>query len=753
MAILLRRAVVRDGQDPVYVDVELDTDLVSVGTASTNAVQLLGQAIAERHAKIRVGSGGASAELRSFGRAVTKVNGVVAQRKSLAVGDKVEIGTHLLELLDPPPGFALALSVLVDESGSKSDLEQSYRTRLEQTWLSKRALAWALVLGVAVVGLALPWLFGSGGALQQTDLEASEIWSAGPLHLAHQGATQGECSACHSKPFVRVEDSACQQCHTNVIEHAQPTVLEVSDATSADQSVPRCASCHLEHGEPAFLISPATDHCESCHEVTSFGTNHPEFASYPNIGRTRTMFDHGQHAGKHFGKTERDFECAQCHQLDAAGRGMTAGSFPSMCVDCHGAKESTRANLLFHHGDQIAGDDGVAFFTLPRLDLKTLGSSEPSADIGYWPPATKGGSRAGLTRLGLTEITELLLSLDPQVLPALEHLRARKTKLASLRRASPEDLAAVEVVVSAVKILLSQLAENPQIALAGRIETLLPRALQADELNALVGGLSSAQVQQVADQWFALAPKRDEAKTIQAYLGSSSAQDTKALLARLEAAAPGIGGARLGRWQSDKFSLQYRLSGHGDDFARAWIALAAELNEVTQQSNVDSPLKASVEAVYDRFLDPGAKPGAAKGVGRCTKCHDLQQSEPKTLIHGLAWQGTWRTRGQPGRALFAHEPHLRATDGSQLQDVDSCDQCHKPTQGKDYLVQAYPNSADPRPQASPVANFEPLTPGQCAQCHKPKTAASDACLQCHAYHPKAGNGFQHGATGLKPHFQ
>lgn len=743
MAILIRRAVVRNADEPVYVDVELEGSILTIGSAVDNSLQLSGMGIAEKHAEVRVGGASGVAQVRTRGRAVTIVNGAPVQRQALQIGDTIDIGSNLLTILDPPAGFELALQVQLNEPVSAINLERSHRTSLQQTWLSKRGLVWGLVILVVALGLAAPLLLGSSEMVQQSGFDGNEIWSSGPLHLAHQDTTKGECNACHTKPFVRVEDVACEQCHAGVVEHAPLT-----DLLSQSQLLPRCASCHVEHGEPPALISPATDHCQGCHGVSSFGTDHPDFSSYPssypNTGRTRIVFDHKQHAGKHFGKTKRDFECAQCHQLDDAGEQMAAGSFASMCVDCHGAKDSTRANVIFHHGDQIMSGDNLAFFTLPRLDLKTLETSELEPRLGYWPPATKGGSRAGVTRLGLTEITELLLSLDPIVLVALDTLREKKTKLASLRRAVPEELAAIAVVVPALKGLLAQLSEDPQATLAVRLEKVLLRPIQPRELTALTGGLTATLVQQAADDWFFEAPQRGAAKSIQAYLDEVATAKVKPLAERIGADAPGVGGLQLGAWQAQKFSLQYRQSGHADDFARAWIALSAELSFVLDESNAVAGLEVSAAKVHDLFADGDAKVGTAKGLGRCTKCHDLQQTKPQDLFADSAWQGSWRDRAYSRRALFAHQPHLVGPDGILQSGPEVCGQCHKPTDSPDYLALAYPADEQLKPETTFAANFEALSPGQCAQCHTPKSAASDTCLQCHAYHP------QHQAEGHFP---
>ena len=141
-----------------------------------------------------------------------------------------------------------------------------------------------------------------------------------------------------------------------------------------------------------------------------FENGHPDFLDYPYAGRTGIIFDHTLHENKHFGKTERAFDCKDCHDPDVAGQRMVIGSFESMCVSCHGDVNSNVPSKVYHHGDQVVGGDPIAVFTLPRLDQKQIKAKQVA--LGTWPLGTNKGSRSGLTRLGLTPLTELLLASD-----------------------------------------------------------------------------------------------------------------------------------------------------------------------------------------------------------------------------------------------------------------------------------------------------------------------------------------------------
>ena len=147
--------------------------------------------------------------------------------------------------------------------------------------------------------------------------------------------------------------------------------------------------CHQEHQGVHFnLTKIANEQCRSCHAVKfdSFDSHHPKFENYPFKRRTRIVYDHAGHFDKHFPEVAKKYParripdtCSTCHDSRDDERVMAVAPFDQTCTTCH--------------LDQIVGKEratgpkGIAFLTLPGLDLKTL--KEKNAAIGEWPEASE----------------------------------------------------------------------------------------------------------------------------------------------------------------------------------------------------------------------------------------------------------------------------------------------------------------------------------------------------------------------------
>ena len=166
----------------------------------------------------------------------------------------------------------------------------------------------------------------------------------GPLASAH-GAIEN-CSACHTKsgsgklswihglvagdPLA--DSKACLTCHrmpdtafnahsasAEVLKQSTARLTKIAAGTPQPQSaraqstafpthdvVARglyCATCHQEHQGVNFNLNKiSNEQCHSCHVVKfdSFDGHHPKFENYPFKRRTRIIYDHAGHFGKHF---------------------------------------------------------------------------------------------------------------------------------------------------------------------------------------------------------------------------------------------------------------------------------------------------------------------------------------------------------------------------------------------------------------------------------------------------------------------
>jgi hypothetical protein len=279
----------------------------------------------------------------------------------------------------------------------------------------------AVLLALATyICLGLAFLLGKG----------TQFLMPGPLASAH-GAIEN-CSACHTKSgsgkFSWIhglvagdslaDSKACLTCHKmpntafnahsaseEMLKRSTDRLIKVAATTPAPPSARAqtiafptndivagglyCATCHQEHKGVNFnLAKISNEQCRSCHVVKfdSFDGNHPKFDGYPFKRRTRIIYDHAGHFGKHFPEMEKKnptlgipSTCSSCHNSRADRRVMAVAPFDQTCTACHLDQIIGK--------ERASGPKGVAFLSLPGLDLQTL--KEKNADIGEWPEASE----------------------------------------------------------------------------------------------------------------------------------------------------------------------------------------------------------------------------------------------------------------------------------------------------------------------------------------------------------------------------
>ena len=252
----------------------------------------------------------------------------------------------------------------------------------------------------------------------------------GPLASVH-GSIEN-CSACHTKSGSgkltwlqglvtgdrHTDSQACLSCHKmpdtafnahgaapEVLKRSTERLIKVAATISAPQSARvqssafptdsvtsrglYCSTCHQEHQGASFKLDKITnEQCRSCHVVKfdSFDGDHPKFESYPFKQRTRLIYDHEGHFGKHFPEVAKKDParrvpptCATCHSSSKDKRVMAVAPFEQTCTSCHLDQITGK--------ERVSGPKGVAFLSLPGLDLKTL--KRKKAAIGEWPEASE----------------------------------------------------------------------------------------------------------------------------------------------------------------------------------------------------------------------------------------------------------------------------------------------------------------------------------------------------------------------------
>jgi hypothetical protein len=306
----------------------------------------------------------------------------------------------------------------------------------------------------------------------------------GPLASVH-GAIEN-CSACHTKSGTgklswihglfagdpRADSKACLTCHkmpktafnahsasADVLKEStdrltkiaaampQPLSARLQNGAFATHDVVarglNCATCHQEHQGVHFdLAKIANEQCRSCHVVKfdNFDSHHPEFENYPFKRRTRIVYDHAGHFDKHFPEVAEKYParripdtCSTCHDSRNDERVMAVAPFDKTCTTCHLDQIVGK--------ERASGPKGIAFLTLPGLDVKTL--NEKNAAIGEWPETSEAE---------LSPFMKVMISRDERGRALIKAVDS--VNLQDLSGASDDQIKAVTSLVWEIKRLI-----------------------------------------------------------------------------------------------------------------------------------------------------------------------------------------------------------------------------------------------------------------------------------------------------------
>lgn len=376
MDVLLRNLRPGAGGIAEYRDVEITVDEVTVGSSADRTIQLLGASVAGEHAEIQLHGG--DIRVRCTRGQTVKVDDRNVRAATLAPGDSVEIGNHRLTIIDSPVGFDLAIQIEVDEAIDAGEFEKAFRVDLDQLPVSNRVVAWILSAAILVFGFLVP-LQGTVTGIEPGNsmaiVPSDAIWISGPLHTAHALAVGDQCRSCHQELFKRVQDEACLECHSAIVDHIEPHHLSSMPLLGP---APRCATCHREHTEPIpQLVVRADQLCTDCHSRSEqlFGSNpaapvqgfsetaHPQFAAHlikPTLRRAGTgvtfdwettsqdvgsavemsnlKFPHDVHLDAELVTSDNSGDalgCGDCHRLSLDRQHFIPITMESVCVECH----------------------------------------------------------------------------------------------------------------------------------------------------------------------------------------------------------------------------------------------------------------------------------------------------------------------------------------------------------------------------------------------------------------------------------
>lgn len=386
---------------------ELYSDTITIGRATTQDIFLSDSGIALEHARIRIKS--AEQVYIETARATgIEINGHLETKAKLELWDKIVLGGYIISVV-PAEGYDLSLlveeqkkaaapektaiatdvPVVASEQEPAKEMPRLQRLamNLSETRLSKRRWSWSVFIFVICVFLLLPLTFslmGKPNAMLAAFLPGDRFWSAGRISHVHR-YFGSSCNTCHRKPFVRVENEVCINCHRDTTAH---THMDKMPANMTLVENGRCGHCHQEHNDTLSLKPGHQNLCVGCHgtlsgqagvqtlllNVSDFGADHPQFRptvfatgawlrmpiGHPQLQHnTGLKFSHAVHLkseGVDSPQGQRVLECADCHHPEPGGAYMLPVNMERDCQSCH----------------QLNFDPAVPERTLPHGDLAQL---------------------------------------------------------------------------------------------------------------------------------------------------------------------------------------------------------------------------------------------------------------------------------------------------------------------------------------------------------------------------------------------
>lgn len=369
MHYLIRYITRKTGEVLEYHDTQVEEEVITIGKGTDQIIHLPDKDIAIEHACLRVQHG--RLQIKALTVSGVIVNGRLQTTAYLDVGDVVQIGADLFEVIKTPAGIDWAITVEIGKRAAQEELEAHHRVKLAQTYLSKRLWAWSLFITFLLLGIGIPaasiWNATTAKLVKSAPLPDDSFWDSGPLHAAHRFMGD-QCDSCHQAAFTRVQDQQCIACHQSVLHHVDTTVHKVTQLEDS-----RCATCHKEHNEPSSLIRQDQAMCVGCHsdlsrvttarteleKVTEFATDHPEFKAsllIPTATNTawavkreslsdlaikensQLNFSHQQHldpAGMESPVGIQLLSCSDCHEPNVDGKAMQPIRMEQHCSSCH----------------------------------------------------------------------------------------------------------------------------------------------------------------------------------------------------------------------------------------------------------------------------------------------------------------------------------------------------------------------------------------------------------------------------------
>ncbi len=282
---------------------------------------------------------------------------------------------------------------------------------------------------------------------------------------------------------------------TKIAEHspAPKSARAQSLAFPADAVMARelyCATCHQEHQGVNFdLHKISNEQCRSCHVVkfNSFDGQHPKFDRYPFERRTRIIYDHAGHFGKHYPEVAKKdparripAACSTCHNSHDDKRIMAVSPFEETCSACHLDQITGK--------ERVSGPKGIAFLSLPGLDLQVL--KKKNAAIGEWPDASEAP---------LTPFMKVMISRNERGRALVKTVES--LNLQDLTAANDDQIKAVTDLAWEIKALFNSLISGKVSDVLGDLKIGGGEKLSATLVADLTASIPRDVVTSAQQQW------------------------------------------------------------------------------------------------------------------------------------------------------------------------------------------------------------------------------------------------------------
>lgn len=351
-------------------DIDTEADVLHIGRRAASEIHLGDPRVPLDAAEIHQQPGGFF--IHTSGQLSIKVNNNAVEQSQVKPGDVVHIGPYELEISEAPEGkeFAISVELIRPLGNDLQELQSRSKMSLQETWFSKRAVSWLLVLLVIGLFVAVPlaafFVPEVHKAAAKFPVTPDKAWETGEISGPHK-FFGNDCKQCHQEPFKQVKDTACVACHESIQHHGDPKKF----VEASLDVMPACQSCHKEHNGVAAIELNDQRFCGDCHvdldqriadpnllNVSDFGKDHPEFRptvmvqhlpkkiarvslDEPSLAEQSGLkFPHDKHlttkdGGVRSPTGRRVMVCADCHVTEPGGYGMEPISMPENCSECH----------------------------------------------------------------------------------------------------------------------------------------------------------------------------------------------------------------------------------------------------------------------------------------------------------------------------------------------------------------------------------------------------------------------------------